>query len=230
MASTIPCSTPTNTTTPAVVRASTIFAGALAANGPESAQVHQPDGHNEHDGAQHASRKVLQRVGEEEKHQRNHRRGGNVRHLAPPTGAFHHGGLSWTSVHHERAAERRRRVRRGKADQVRVLVQGLMVCARRKCGRLPRSAQRSSQSTIRPREPAVSISRQLTSGHAQMRQAAGHRPNDGDAARGEVPGRAGRNRARHGDQRSREFWAQTGPRVRTPATTTAERARDGRCT
>ena len=46
-------------------------------------------------------------------------------------------------------------IRSGEARQIRVLVQVLDGGARRKCGRLPRSARRSSQSTIRLREPAV---------------------------------------------------------------------------
>ena len=41
-------------------------------------------------------------------------------------------------------------------------------------------------------------------GQAQMRQAAGHRPDDGDAVRRKVPGRTGRNRACNGDQRAGE--------------------------
>ena len=123
----IPCSTPTSTTTPAVVAASRNSPGLSRRIAWSPAQVHQPDGHNKHNCAQNAFREVLQRLGQEEQHQRDHRRRGNVRHLAPATGAFHHGGLRGTSVHHKRAAERRRRIRRGQAYQVRVLVQRLMV-------------------------------------------------------------------------------------------------------
>ena len=71
------------------------FAGALAANGTESAQVYQPDGHDEHDGAQHAAREVLQGAGEEEQHQRDHGRGGDVRHIGSARRSFPPWRFGW---------------------------------------------------------------------------------------------------------------------------------------
>ena len=89
------------------------------------------------------------------------------------------------------------------AGQVRVLVQRSDGCGRRRCGRWRRSAQRSSQSTILPREPASPL-HASSHRHAQMGQAAGYRPKDGDAVRRKVPDRAGRDGPGHGDQRARD--------------------------
>jgi hypothetical protein len=70
----MPCSTPTSTTTPAVVSASQNSPGLSWRMLPQAAQVREADGHGKHDGAQHASRQVLEWAGQKKEYQRNHRR------------------------------------------------------------------------------------------------------------------------------------------------------------
>ena len=50
-----------------------------------------------------------------------------MRQLASPTGAFDHRCLCRTPVHYERPAQRRRRVGRRQANQVRVFVEPLLM-------------------------------------------------------------------------------------------------------
>ena len=103
------------------------LARALAAQIVQTPQIHEMDGNGEDNRAKHADRKKLQWTGEEKEHEHDHKGRREVRHLAAATGGFYHRSLRRAAVDYKRSAQSCRRVGRGNAKQIAILIQGLMM-------------------------------------------------------------------------------------------------------
>ena len=182
----IPCSTPTSTTTTAVITARSKLSRTFAPDARQPAQVDQLDSNDENDGAQHAARQKLQWLRQEQQYQRDHDCGRNLRQLAAAARALDHRGLGRTAVDDERATESGDRVRSGQSDQVVVLVQLLMMPRRIEAGR--GRALRKDHDEARSRN-SHQHAQVMPAGvrNSQVRQPAGDAANDGNSALLKVP-------------------------------------------
>ena len=126
----MPCSTPIATTAAAVVDGEIELARAFAADVPQSLHVDHPDRDREHDAGQHAARQVLQRAGQKQQHQQHDACEHQLRDLAARARAIRHGGLRRAAVDHEGPAQRGGRIRGGQPEDVRILVDALVMAHR----------------------------------------------------------------------------------------------------
>ena len=220
----MPCSTPTKTTTTAVVTASANSPGLSRRMALRAAQIDKAHGDGEHNRSKNTLRKKLQRTGEEKKDQSNDASGGQVRQLVCAAGTFDHGGLCGAAIHNKGAAESRGGIGGREADKVGVLVELLMmasgICARC-CGALrndhdkTRAGDRKQRFHVSPTQI----------GQTQMRQAAGHRAENGDArlrpvkdgARRDCPGNRKERTGQLGGKAVEEEDSRLQPRMKSPS-------------
>ena len=130
MAKRMPCSTPTATTAAAVVDRQQEFAPALLKDVAEALHVDHAGRDREHDARQHAVRQILQRTGQEQEDEKHDPGEGQLRDLASRAGPVRHRRLRRTAVDDEGSADRRGGVRRRKPENVRVLVDALLMLNR----------------------------------------------------------------------------------------------------
>ncbi len=177
-----------------------IFAGTLAADIGEAAEIDKSHRDDEHDGGQYAAGKILQRAGKKKKNECNHYGGRDLRQLAAAAGTLNHSSLRGTAVDDKGAADSGGKIGGGQTEQVGIFVEALMVAdGIDACGggALSHDHHQAGASDGKKRLniwPA-------DSGQAQMRKASGDRSDGFDAAFGEVKRRAGGGGAHNGDQR-----------------------------
>ena len=135
----MPCSTPDQCHRRSGDHGERELAGALAADVAQAPEVDQSDRDREHDRASTQRGRYCSGAGEEQQHEHDDRRGRELRDLARRTGALAHRRLRQAAVHDEGAADRGRGVCRRQSEDVRVLVDALVMAhakTARRCGAL----------------------------------------------------------------------------------------------
>ena len=110
------------------------LARAFAPNVAQTGDVDHADRDREHDAGQHAARQVLQRAGQEQQHQQHDACEYQLRDLAARARAIRHRGLGRAAVDHERPAHRGGGIRGRQPEDVRILVDALVI-TQRECAR-----------------------------------------------------------------------------------------------